>query len=318
MRQAGRYLPEYQKLKTKYSLDEMFSTPELIRQITILPVELLGVDAAILFADILHVIKMLGASAHFKPEGGISVTPILCGNQDLQKLHRKSPYETLFFVEEGITLLKKELRVPLIGFCGGPFTVASYMIESEKKGELSQTKKWLYSDPESFHHLLQMITEASIDYLKMQIKAGVNAIQIFDSWAGVLPKEEFTIFILPYLKQLIDALKDSNIPILIFCRGSSLFASELVSLKPSGISFDWSYPMHEIRKGVPKTIAVQGNLDPEILNSSFILIKKKTVELLKSMEGDTGFIANLGHGVLPYIPFENVRCFVDTVKAFQG
>src|SRR3990167_4384771 len=122
MRQAGRYLPEYQKLKKKYSLDEMFHTPELIRQITILPVDLLGVDAAILFADILHVIKMLGASAHFKPEGGISVTPILCGPQDLQKLHRKSPLEALFFVEEGIILLKKELQVPLIGFCGGPFT----------------------------------------------------------------------------------------------------------------------------------------------------------------------------------------------------
>lgn len=308
MRQAGRYLPEYQAIRQKYSLEEMFRNPELIVEITKQPLDVIGVDAAILFADILHIPLSLGLNVSFPGKGGPVVAPTIESSEDLLQVCPRPIEESLGFVQEGILILKKEIQVPLIGFCGGPFTVMTYM--TGKK-----VKKWLYSDPESAHELLQIITDQSIAYLKMQIQAGVDAVQIFDSWANLLSRAEFIRFALPYLQQIVKAVEP--FPVILFSRASSHFVEEFVSINPRGISFDWTYPLHEIRRRVPQTIAVQGNLDPELLYASPKVIEQATRDLLESMENDRGFIANLGHGVLPDIPVDHVRAFVATVKAFS-
>lgn len=308
MRQAGRYLPEYQKIRKNRSLEEMFRTPELIFEITKQPLDILGVDAAILFADILHIPLSLGLDVSFPGKGGPVVSPTISSADDLIHMNPLPIEESLGFVQEGIKLLKQEIEQPLIGFCGGPFTVMTYL--TGKK-----IKKWLYSDPDSALELLQMLTNQSIAYLKMQIDAGVDAIQIFDSWANLLSRTEFCRFALPFLNQIVHAVKD--VPTIIFSRASSHFVSEIVSIKPNAISFDWTYTMDEIRRRVPPTLAVQGNLDPELLYAPIPVIEKETTKLLQSMEGDPGFIVNLGHGVLPDIPVEHVKAFVDTVKNFS-
>lgn len=297
MRQAGRYLPEYQAIRKNHSLEEMFRTPELIYEITKQPLDIIGVDAAILFADILHVPLTLGCDVTFPGKQG----PVVA-NPD--RFAIKDVEETLAFVRKGIELLKGDLAVPLIGFCGGPYTVMKYMME----------KRWLYSNPDESHQLLQTITDQSIAYLKMQVDAGVDAVQVFESWANTLSRSDFCNYALPYLKQIVEAV---DVPVILFSRGSCHLVSDLVSARPNGISFDWFSPLYEMRQKVPETIAVQGNLDPEILYASPKIIQKETEKLLRSMEGDPGFIVNLGHGLLPDIPVDHVKCFVDTVKGFS-
>ena len=203
---------------------------------------------------------------------------------------------------------KKEISVPLIGFCGGPFTVMTYLMEKK-------VKRSLYTAPDRAHTLLQRITDQSIAYLKMQIDAGVDVIQIFDSWANLLSRTEFCRFALPYLKQIVQAFPE--VPTIVFSRAASHFTPELVSIRPNAISFDWTYPLDEIRRRVPPTIAVQGNLDPELLYAPPSIIKQEVHNLLRNMAGDPGFIANLGHGVLPDTPVDHVRAFVDAVKSFS-
>ncbi len=291
MRQAGRYLPSYQALKKKYSLNEMFRTPELICEITKQPVDQLGVDAAILFADILHIPLTLGMEVDFPKGGGIKVSG------DPHKLVRVDVRERLSFVEEGIKLLKKDLKVPLIGFCGGPYTVASYM-----------TKK-------PTHEILRAVTDVSLEYLKMQIELGVDAIQIFDSWAGLLEREEFTALALPYLKELAQGVKGT--PVILFTRGGSKLVPELVSCEPTAISFDWERPIAQLRQEVPSHMAVQGNLDPEILRTTPKKICLETQAMLESMRGEKGYIVNLGHGIFPDVPVENARAFIETVQSFS-
>ena len=309
MRQAGRALPAYRKLREKYSLNGLFHSPEHICTITMLPLKHLGVDAAILFADILHVALALGIDVHFPQSGGIQVTPLIQNGGDLKKLSKKNVEERLDFVFEGIRLIKQNILAPLIGFAGGPFTLSTYL--TGKK-----FKTWIYSDPKSFHQFLAMITEATIKYLKLQIAAGVDAIQIFDSWANCLSNEQFKVFALPYLIQIREALP-KDMPFIIFCRGSTHLVHDLISLNPSAISFDSDAPLWEMRQKVPKTIAIQGNLDPELLYAPLSVIKKETEKLLRSMSGDPGFIVNLGHGVLPDTPFKHFQCFVNTVTTWQ-
>ncbi len=280
MRQAGRYMPSYRKLREKHSLRELFFTPELAAEVTLMPIDQLGVDAAILFSDITTVALPLGFSLEFS-EG-----PVIQG-----KLARRG-IETLEPIAEAIRLIKPQLKVPLIGFCGGPYTVASY----------------INGDPA----LLDPITEVTIEYIRMQEKAGVDAIQIFDSWANRLSPEEFQIYCVPYLKRIVEA---ASVPVIIFMRGASQRVEELVKLKPDAISFDWEKPMSELRKQVP--MAVQGNLNPDLLYQPLPVIREKTKELLDSMKGDPGFIVNLGHGMKPDMSVDAVKCLVDTVKNYN-
>lgn len=280
MRQAGRYMPSYRALRAKYRLRDLFLTPELAAEITLMPIEQLGVDAAILFSDITVVALPLGLELEFQ-EG-----PLIRGEVKRRSIDCLEP------IQRAIQLVKKQLKVPLIGFCGGPYTVSRYM-----GNDLS---------------LLEPITEVTFEYIRMQEKAGVDAIQIFDSWAGELKPEEFQKHCVPYLKRLIDA---TRVPVIVFMRGSGRYVEELVKLKPTAISFDSEKPLYELRPKVP--MAIQGNLDPDLLYEPLEVIRQKTLELLESMRKDPGFIVNLGHGVKKDVSVEAVKCLVETVKTFQ-
>lgn len=312
MRQAGRYMPQYQALRSKYTLWEMFHQPELAAQVTHLPLEHLGVDAAILFSDILVIAEALGLSIHFPEKGGPRVVPSLDTAAQVAALPYLPVEESLSYVYETIRLIKSNLQVPLIGFCGGPFTVASYLIDSTSTTAFQKTKQWLKEDPVSFHPLLQKITDATIAHLQGQVHAGAEVLQIFDSWANVLNDEEFENFSLHYLKQIVEALK--GVPVILFCRDSSLRAAKLASLGPAAISYDWHRSMLELRQQTPDEIAVQGNFNPEFLKLPQKEIHLGVKQLLQSMENERGFIVNLGHGITPDIPMESVRCFVNAVQ----
>jgi uroporphyrinogen decarboxylase len=314
MRQAGRYQASYQKLRQQHTLAEMFHEEELITRVTLLPIQELGVDAAILFSDILLPLEALGFSVTY--EGGPQVTP-----KNFQVDHLRLPRfdELQFqfsFIINAIGSLKKTLAVPLIGFCGAPFTIASYLLEKDQHYLLKTTKKWLYQETKAFHQLLNILAELVIAYATLQIKAGVDVIQIFDSWAGVLDEEAFKQCSSFYLRKIIQAIQAQGIPVIVFCRGSCLFVEELVDLAPTAISFDWHKPLEKLKNQVPASIALQGNLDPDILKAPFSVIEAKLHHMLTSMQGEKRFIMNLGHGVTPDISERAVKYAVEYVKAF--
>lgn len=314
MRQAGRYMASYQKIRRSYPLLTMFHQEDLITEITLLPIKELDVDAAILFSDILIPLQALGFSLAYDTGKGPQVTPKVFDVHKLPKIDLEGLKEQFGFIIKSIAQLKKTLKVPLIGFCGAPFTMASYILETESHHLLKSTKSYLYRNPKDFHLLLDKLTELVIAYIRLQIDAGAQCIQIFDSWAGVLDEESFMSCSIYYLKKILTALKDTEIPIILFCRGSSLFVRELADLKPTALSFDWHRPLHLLKQSVPHPIALQGNLDPDVLRAPLDVIKRKTQDLLNSMRGEKRFIVNLGHGVSPDFSEEAVKCFVDTVK----
>ncbi|MEI8301194.1 MAG: uroporphyrinogen decarboxylase [Chlamydiota bacterium] len=314
MRQAGRYQASYQSLRKKHTLAEMFHEEDLITRVTLLPIEELGVDAAILFSDILLPLEALGFSVTY--EGGPQVTP-----KDFQIDKLSIPLfeelESQFsFIVHAIRDLKKTLKVPLIGFCGAPFTIASYLLEKDHHHLLKNTKRWLYQETKSFHKLLSILSDLVIAYATLQIKAGVDVIQIFDSWAGVLDEEAFKDCSSFYLRKIVAAIKSQGVPVIVFCRGSCLFVEELVDICPTAISFDWHKPLETLKMKVPSSIALQGNLDPDILKAPFKVIESKLHHILTSMQGEKRFIMNLGHGVTPDISEDAVKYLVDSLKAF--
>ena len=315
MRQAGRYMPEYRALRAKYSFLEMCHHPELIAKITQLPLMSFGMDAAILFSDILVIPEALGMGLHFDDGVGPIIDRPLHSAKDVEALPNINMKEALNYVVKGIDLLLPELKVPLIGFCGAPFTLASYMIEGKSSKDLLKTKQWMFRDPISFHLLLEKLTDHCVDYLEAQIEAGVEAIQIFDTWAGMLAYTQFYEFSLQYLEKIIKRLH-SKVPVILFCRGSSYFAPDMAKISPNAISVDWNAHLPTLRKLIPSNIALQGNLDPDILYASHETIKRETKSLLDSMKGDPGYIFNLGHGITPLVPVEAVKVLVNTVKNY--
>lgn len=313
MRQAGRYMPEYRALRAKHSFLEMCHRPELAAEVTQLPLRSFGFDAAILFSDILVVAEAFDVGLRFEDKAGPIIERPLRSPQDVDVLPGIDANEKLGYVAAAIRLLKPSLRVPLIGFCGAPFTVASYMIEGASSRTLHRTKKWMLSDPRSFHQLLDRITATTIDYLRMQIAAGVDAIQIFDSWANYLAFPHFQEFSCAYLSRLQEGIKDANIPVIFFCKGSSAFAHELSMLNPACISVDWNAHLPSLRRSIKAPIALQGNLDPDILYAPPDVIQREAKRLIDSMKDDQGYVFNLGHGILPDIPVDSVKALVDAV-----
>jgi len=316
MRQAGRYMPAYRAIRNKYSFLEMVHTPDLAAEITLLPIQTFGMDAAILFSDILVVVEALGVGLQFKDSlGPIIERPIQTSSQ-IDALSHIEAEDKFCDIAQAIRLIRPQLKVPLIGFCGGPFTVASYMIEGGSGRDLLKTKQWMMRDPSSFHHLLRHLTRCSIDYLKLQIKAGVQAIQIFDSWANALGYYQFKEFCLDYLKQIVQELRETKVPIILFCRGSSVFAKDLAAIGPQALSIDWNGDLSHIRSYISPEIALQGNLDPDVLYAPLATVKYETERLLHSMRGNPGYIFNLGHGIKPDTSPDAVKTLVETIKNF--
>jgi uroporphyrinogen decarboxylase len=273
------------------------------------------VDAAIVFSDILLPFEALNCHVIYEND---KPPRVLLHKGSVETL-QKPPYEELkgqfSYLLQAMMSLRKRLKVPLIGFCGAPFTLASYLLETSSHHLMRKTKTYLYKEPEKFHKLLSLLADLIIDYAKMQIEAGAEAIQLFDSWACVLDHQQFQNCCAFYLKKIVDALKPLHIPVIIYCRGSCLFAKELNAIYPNALSFDWHRPIEEISKMISPKIALQGNLDPDFLRAPLAQIEKVTREFLIAMRHEKRFILNLGHGVLPDLSYDAVKCFVETALA---
>jgi uroporphyrinogen decarboxylase len=314
MRQAGRILPEYRKVRSSVrDFKELVKTPELAAEVTIQPVDILGVDAAIIFSDILVIPEAMGLNYEMEENKG-PVFPVKLSSVDDLKLLRVSDAADLNYVLEAIRITKRELngRVPLIGFAGAPWTIFSYMVEGGGSKTFSRAKKMLYTQPEFAHQVLDMITQSTINYLKGQIAAGVDVIQIFDSWAGILGPEQYREFSLKYISKICDAIDE--VPKIVFAKGAFFVRAEMNKLNCQVIGLDWNMDITESRKLMPDKV-LQGNLDPCALYGSFDDIKRETRKMLSLFEPGK-HIANLGHGLYPDTEVDKVKCFIDTVKSY--
>ncbi len=324
MRQAGRYLPEYRKIRQKMSFLKMCKTPEIAVEVTLQPVKKLNVDAAILFADILLPLEVIGIKFDITDNEGVTVDS-LNKIKEIKALKINDPEEKLYYVAETIKILLSELegKVPLIGFSGAPFTLASYVIEGGHSTNYLKTKKLMYHEPQIWHLLMDKLTQLVIEYLKMQIKAGVQAIQIFDSWVGCLSPNDYIWYVQPYSRKIFASLKQFNIPLIHFATGS---AGLLELMKDAGsdvsgnhlrgnhlIGIDWRINLDDAWKRIGYDVGIQGNLDPAALFAPKKEIKKRIYEILTRAGNRPGHIFNLGHGILPNTPVENVSFLVDTV-----
>lgn len=314
MRQAGRYMPEYQALRDRYSFLDVCHTPELVAEVTQMPIRRFGFDAAIIFSDILVMAEALGVGLRFEEQVGPIIERPLQSAAEVSALPTHQIHDALNYVSQGIKLAKESLSVPLLGFAGGPFTVAAYMIEGKSAQSLKSTKQWILKDPASFHALLAKITACTITYLKMQVQAGVDALQIFDTWAGNLSYPHFQEFAAAYLKIIVNAMAETRVPIVLFCLGTSALTTWPSQDTPVAISLDWRCDLPTARRTVPKNCALQGNLDPAILYADPTTIRKEVNKLLDTMKGDPGYIFNLGHGILPDTPIHSVQTLVECVK----
>jgi uroporphyrinogen decarboxylase len=317
MRQAGRYLPEYMVLREKYGFFERCQTPELAAEITIHPVDIVGVDAAILFSDILVVPQAMGLEVQLiESKGPVLPDPIKTIN-DLKRIHVPDVNEKLGYVFDAIKLIKQELngRVPLIGFAGAPWTLLCYMVQGKGSKTFDEAKAFCYTQPELAHRLLQMITDTTIAYLKAQVAAGADTVQIFDSWGGLLSPEDFETISLQYIRQIVAALKD-EVPVIIFAKGAWHSLEQMTATGAAGLGIDWCIKPQLAREFAGSNITLQGNFDPAKLLSPIPIIEKEVKAMLKAF-GPGNHVANLGHGILPNVPVDHARAFVDTVKNYQ-
>lgn len=317
MRQAGRFMPEYWEIKNKYTFLEMCKTPEIAADVTMLPVDLLGVDAAILFSDILVTAEAMGGDLSFEQGVGPRFSNPVRSHADADKLSVDC-VDKLQYVAEAIKVIQQRLdgSIPLIGFAGAPFTILSYLVEGGSSKDFKRTKLLLNNEPELAHKILQKIADVTVDYLNMQIDAGVNALQLFDSWALALSWNDYRVFSHHYNKYILSKIR-RTVPVISFCKGSSVFAPMMVEAHPDVISVDWNADLKNIKQALPEGIAVQGNLDPFVLYADKKVIKDKIHQLFERMRGEKGFIFNLGHGIMPDIPFDNVKFAIETVKEFR-
>ena len=318
MRQAGRYLPDYIKLRDKYDFFTRVQTPELATEITLQPVDQVGLDAAIIFSDILVIPQAMGLEVLMEEGKGPSLPKTIKTQKDIDELNTSNAEHHLKYVLDALTLTKKELnaRVPLIGFAGAPWTILCYMIEGKGSKTWDKAKQFAYTQPELAHSLLQKITNITIDYLKAQAKAGADTVQVFDSWAGSLSPEDFKTFAQPYLTQIADAVKDVA-PVILFPKGSWYALKDLSKSSASGIGIDWSITPQFARELTNNNITLQGNFDPAKLLAPIPQIKKWVKEMIDGF-GTQNYIANLGHGITPNVPVDHAKAFVEAVKEYKA
>jgi uroporphyrinogen decarboxylase len=319
MRQAGRYMEEYRKLRAQYGFLELCKRPDLAAEITVTPVERLGVDAAILFADILLLLEPMGVGLEYsKGDGPLIHRPVRTG-ADVDGLKEVEPEKNLSFVYEAVRQCRRALndRVPVIGFSGAPFTLASYLIEGGGSRNYIHTKQFFYADPDAWKSLMEKLARAVADYLNGQIAAGAQAVQIFDSWAGCLAPADYEKFVLPYTRAAIRAITP-GVPVINFSTGT---AGALKLLRAAGgdvIGLDWRVNLDDGWATVGYDVAVQGNLDPVALFAPPAEIKTQVAQILRRAGGRAGHIFNLGHGILPETPVDHVTAMVEAVHELSS
>lgn len=319
MRQAGRYMPEYRAIRQKYSLLEICYQPELAAEVTLQPVRAFGVDAAILFADILLPAIPLGLGLEFaNGEGPVLHNPVR-SMEDVRALKPVEAESDLGYVMEAISILRGELNgIPLIGFCGGPFTLASYMIEGSSSREFMKTKKMMYSAPDVFHALMARLSEVLSDYLMAQIRAGAQVVQVFDSWVGVLNPSDYENFVLPYSQKVLTTAKNASVPVIHFGTNTTTLLPLMKRMSSDVIGLDWRIPLDDGWSLLGDDVAVQGNLDPMALFAPLPELKVRVHDVLRRANGRPGHIFNLGHGILQHTPVDNVKAVVEMVHEYSS
>ncbi|MFD4418877.1 uroporphyrinogen decarboxylase [Bacillus safensis] len=317
MRQAGRSQPEYRALKEKYGLFEITHQPELCAYVTRLPVEQYGVDAAILYKDIMTPLPAIGVDVEIKNGIGPVIDEPIRSKADIERLGELHPEEDLPYVLDTIQLLTKEqLNVPLIGFAGAPFTMASYMIEGGPSKNYHKTKALMYSDPEAWMLLMNKLADMTITYIRAQVKAGVSAFQIFDSWVGALNAADYRTFIKPVMQRIFTELKSENVPMIMYGVGASHLAKDWHDLPLDVVGLDWRMSVDEARKeGLTKTL--QGNLDPTILLAPWEVIEERAKDILDQGMKSDHFIFNLGHGVFPDVSPDTLKKLTDFIHDYS-
>lgn len=316
MRQAGRVLPEYRKVRAHAGdFKTLVKSPDFATEVTLQPVDILGVDAAIIFSDILVIPEAMGLDYEMEEKRGPVFPKRIAAAADLAELHVSSGDE-LEYVLQALRQTRRALngRVPLIGFAGAPWTIFSYMVEGRGSKTFSEAKKQLYLQPDFSHRLLRMITESTINYLRAQVDAGAQLIQVFDSWAGILSPAQYATFSLPYIRQICEALP--AVPVTVFAKGAFFARQAMNELPCQVIGLDWNMDITESRQMIPGKV-LQGNLDPCALYGSLNEVREETKKMLDAF-GPYGHIANLGHGLYPDTEVDKVRCFIDTVKEYSS
>jgi uroporphyrinogen decarboxylase len=319
MRQAGRYMPEYRAVRKEHSLLEICKKPELAAEVTITAAEILQVDAAIIFADLLLPLEVMGLHFHFSAGEGPVIEKPVRTKQDVAKLRTDRAGE-LGYVSEAVGLVAKHLRdrVPVIGFCGAPFTLASYMIEGGGSRNYVHTKKMMYNSPAEWETIMRKLVAVTSEYAAEQVRAGADAIQIFDSWVGCLSVEDYRRYVLPHVTRMVKDLQKTRAPVIYFGTDS---ATLLPAMKETGaevIGLDWRIPLEEGWERLDYSCAVQGNLDPVLLFAEWKELKSRAEDILKRAAGRPGHIFNLGHGILPETPVENVKDLARFVQEYHA
>jgi uroporphyrinogen decarboxylase len=315
MRQAGRYMEEYQALRRRHSLLTLCRTPELAVEVTLQPVRALGVDAAILFSDLLLPLTPLGIPFDFQAGEGPVIEKPVRSAADIDALRAFEPRQGLGMVLEAIRLLRRELKVPLIGFAGAPFTLASYAIEGGHSKDFARTKALLYTDPGAWHRLAGLLASVVADYLRAQVEAGAQALQLFDSWIGALDEADYREFVLPHVRAIFDGLRGIGVPVIHFGTGTGHLLAVQREAGGDVIGVDWRTPLDVARRIVGEGVALQGNLDPTALLGPRDRLLRRVDDVLERAMGAPGHVFNLGHGILQTTSPDAVRAVVEHVHA---
>ena len=319
MRQAGRYMPEYRQLRARYSMWELCRTPELAAQVTLQPIRRFALDAAIIFSDLLLPLPPLGLPLDFvKGEGPLVDDPVRTV-EAIGRLRRFEPREQLAPVLDAIRLVKAELAglVPLIGFAGAPFTLASYAIEGGHSDHYAHTKALMYDEPQAWHRFCGLLADTMIDYLRAQVAAGADVVQVFDSWVGILGPADYREFVLPHTRRIFDELSDTGVPTIHFGTGTTTLLAMMAEAGGNVIGADWRVPLDEAWERVGHDRAIQGNLDPALLLAPLPRLRAGADDVLARADGRPGHIFNLGHGILPATPLDHVEALVGYVHEYR-
>ncbi len=320
MRQAGRYLPEYRQIRERYDFLTMCKTPELASEVTVQPIDIIKTDAAILFSDILVIPEAMGMNLEIVESKGPVFENPLRQIAQLDELQTENILERLDYIFQAVKLTKEKLdnRVPLIGFSGSPWTLACYMVEGKSSKNFDIIKSFVYNEPEAAHKLLQILADSIIEYLNAKIRAGCDAVQIFDTWASILSPPDFEEYSLSYIRYICENLETDGAPVIVFAKGVSSYKN-LAELKCDVLGVDWSRNIGDVRAEIGGAKALQGNLDPTVLFAPKEKIRRETERILHSYGADgIGHVFNLGHGITPKTPVENTRYFVECVKELSA
>ena len=317
MRQAGRYLPDFMKLKHKYDFFTRCQTPELATEITVMPIDQIGVDAAIIFSDILVVLQAMGIQVEMKDGVGPWIEEPIRTAADVSRLEIPDVHDRLSYVMEALKMTKTALdgRVPLIGFAGSPWTLLCYLVQGQGSKNFDMAKAYCFTQPQAAHEILQKITDVTITYLKAQVAAGANAVQVFDSWGGLLSPSDYNQFSAPYIKQIVEVLKEEA-PTIVFGKGCWFALQDMSQWGAAALGVDWTCSARNARYLSGGNITLQGNFDPSRLLSPIPTIEKEVRQMIDAF-GKDRYVVNLGHGILPNIPVDHAKAFVDTVKSYS-